>query len=207
MRYLILSSLLLLLVSSATADQPDIVTYSTATFTTYGGDAPLVLRVNPDGSGAAFTEARDGSGSGDIDGRITLTMRDPNMVPVIMFPAEDLWLESDDGGLAVCWAGSIAEEPTDSYGETTWTLPLRAGGHSQAMTRVSLFSNLITSRLPLHYNSPDIDGDGVVGLLDLTIFTADYYSGYTFRSDFEYNQALGLTDLTRFTQAYGAECP
>ena len=39
---------------------------------------------------------------------------------------------------------------------------------------------------------------GEVGLADLTIFTGDYFGGYAFRSDFEYDMSINLADLIEF---------
>ncbi len=61
----------------------------------------------------------------------------------------------------------------------------------------------------LHFNSPDINGDLYVNLLDVAAFTRDYYGAYEFRSGLARDAVLNLADVAVMV-AYihiGAGCP
>jgi hypothetical protein len=62
-------------------------------------------------------------------------------------------------------------------------------------------------RVPLHFNSPDINGDLVVNLVDLQIFTAEYFLTQGFRADFHRDGVVNLSDLAQFAYAFGGACP
>ncbi len=55
-------------------------------------------------------------------------------------------------------------------------------------------------------NSPDINSDLSVNLIDLGLFTADFFGDYNFRSDFFWDGVLKLSDVGRFSAALGGEC-
>ena len=65
----------------------------------------------------------------------------------------------------------------------------------------------LTSPVDLGFNSPDINGDLLVNLTDVQTFTADYYGGYLFRSDFHRDGIVNLSDLAPLAYAIGAACP
>ena len=126
------------------------------------------------------------------------------------FPFEDMWLESADGGVVSChWWGMIADQNTDINGMTMWANPPIAGGHSQGPVIVFVNGSplLSNSGLPLEFISPDINGDLVVNLQDLSILAPDYYSGYSFRSDLNGDGDINLSDIYIFSQHLGAQCP
>ncbi|MCB1184476.1 hypothetical protein KDM41_13690 [bacterium] len=180
---------------------------STATLAATG-PGPYSLMVTPGGTGDAFTAARDQSGN-PVDVTITYTLRDCAFVPVADFPAEDMWLEADDGGLVVCVGGSIADADTDAGGTTSWTRPLRAGGSSTAGCRVMVNGAPgMWGTFPLWFNSPDLNSDGTVNLIDVPVFATDFFGGvYRYRSDFHCDGVINLVDLVRFAGGLGAACP
>ena len=61
--------------------------------------------------------------------------------------------------------------------------------------------------LDIQFNSADINGDLIVNLSDLGVFTTDYFGSYRYRSDFAWDGMVNLSDLGRFASAYGAGCP
>jgi len=69
------------------------------------------------------------------------------------------------------------------------------------------------TRLPGHsgfriyFNSPDIDGDCVINLLDVATFSADFYGEYNYRSDFFLDGELNLLDIPILASAIGISCP
>lgn len=174
----------------------------------YQGPEILTLFVVPDGSGETFDRASLPYG-GQADATITLWVRDALDDPLPNFPREDMWLVSVDGGLIPCPAGSIADANTDSQGATRWTQPLHAGGHSESLTEVMVNGSPLesTTGVRLGFNSPDINGDLTVNLTDVQIFTADFYGGFDFRSDFNRDETVNLSDLPQMAQAFGAGCP
>jgi hypothetical protein len=185
----------------------DLGLYSTAELAA-PGEGPFSVMVVPDGTGDPLAAAYDAQGS-LVDATIIYHLRDCDDLPVPNFPAEDLWLEVEDQGLASCVGGTVADAETDVTGRTTWSRPLRAGGSSQAacIIVVSGTPGIWPPYLPLQFNSPDLDADLDVDLSDLAIFAGDYFGGYRYRSDFARDGVLNLIDLVRMAAAYGAGCP
>ncbi|MGD9548196.1 MAG: hypothetical protein AB7V45_11720 [Candidatus Krumholzibacteriia bacterium] len=184
---------------------PDLV-LSTASCANPTPQTPTVM-VAPDGGGAPFDQALLPDGT-VVDATITLELKDGGGFPIFMYPFEDLWLESADGGLSPCLGGSIADANTDQNGETEWRNPLHAGGYSEAVCLVMVSgSSLIGSDLALAFNSPDINGDGRVDLSDVGLLASDYHGGFAFRCDFYRNGRLDLADVGMFARSYGTTCP
>jgi len=174
----------------------------------YQGPETLTLFVVPDGSGDSFDQAILPVG-GTEDATITVLLVDANWVPIASFPAEDIWLESEDNGLIPCIGGTIADANTGADGTTQWLNPVLGGGHSQALTVVLVNGMLLemTSGVNLSFNSPDINGDRTVNLTDVQLFTEDFYFSDDFRSDFHRDGIVNLSDLPRMAEAVGANCP
>jgi len=189
-------------------DIPDL-SPSWADFLTYTGSDPLTLLVFPSGEGPSFAEARLPDGT-FVDGTIVLYVLDGNSDPVANYPREDLWLASADHGMVPCIAGTIADAHTDSDGMTYWSASLRAGGWSEALMQVLINGDALWTGpgLPLKINSPDITADGVVNLADVGTFSGDYHGGsYLFRSDFNNDGSLSLSDVSLLATAIGVGCP
>ena len=173
----------------------------------YDGPETVTLMVIPNGQGPAFTEAQLPDGS-TVDATIYLLVQDWFDVPIQGFTREDMWLESIDGGLYHCNGGTTADVDTDAEGMTHWIQPLRAGGYSQALTAVLVNGDNISSEgLLLHFNSPDITGDGQVNIPDVGNFASDFYGGYNFRSDLSWDGVINLSDVGRLAGGLGAACP
>lgn len=177
-------------------------------FIAYDGPGTPSLLVVPDGNGGLFTAAHDEEGN-VVDATITLYMLDVHENPIANYPFEDLWLESMDSGLEFCNGGTNADHNTDSNGQTEWVNPLFAGGHSPGPVLVIINGAALDTNpgLPLKFISPDITGDLVVNLYDLSAFAEDYFSDYHMRSDLYADGALNLSDVAVFVQNYLAQCP
>ena len=180
----------------------------------YAGPEPLSLLIHPGGSGHPFAQAflpgtAEGGPGVFADATITLTLRDGNGVTISNFPAEDLWLQSADGGMIECLGGTRANYNTDIMGRTVWAFPLSAGGFSQAPMKVLINGDALTSGdIQLNVNSPDINGDGNVDLSDTVLFASYYNSGtYRYEADFNFDGAINLSDLGLFAAGLGARCP
>lgn len=144
-----------------------------------------------------------------VDASITLHLRDCYDIPIAAFPREDMWLESADGGLSMCVGGTTADADTDAQGIATWTQPLAAGGSSQALCQVMINGLALpySPGLLLHFNSPDINGDGAVNIMDVPLMAADFYGAGSFRSDLARDGRTDLGDIVKFAQALGSSCP
>jgi len=158
--------------------------------------------------GLALNEAEIYNDGSVIDATITLHVLDWNGMPIPLYPAEDMWLESYDGGLALCPGGSIADFDTDVNGETSWTSSLRAGGHSMSSCVVHI-SGMALCQAPfdIYFNSADVNGDGVVNLSDVAVFAAAVFYEFDYSFDFLPDGVLNLSDIGRFASAIGASCP
>ena len=174
----------------------------------YQGPEAVCLLVVPDGSGRPFTEARTASGQ-IVDATLTAEILDINLDPIASYPAEDVWLTTDDEGLVRCPAGMIADGPTDAFGRTTFSAPPRAGGWDLSVTRavVSGWTSLGTG-VALNYNSPDLNGDLEVNLSDVQLFAADFFdAAYHHRADLYFDGTINLADIVPLARAFGAACP
>jgi|SaaInl4_150m_RNA_FD_contig_41_1016458_length_1529_multi_7_in_0_out_0_1 hypothetical protein len=197
----------------------------------------------PDGSGYLMTEARDkdtAPGSWE-DATITVTLIDGTAAPgnpVFAYPFEDLWLENnsltpyviDDvfpfdpptgaPGLIACPNGTVADASTDINGQTTFSGPFYAGGHSEytndgnddndTKTYVMVSSAPIDDPLKLLFNSADINGDGVWNSdTDVFLFSLLYPAGigYHYDVDFYFDEVNDLSDLVLFSAARFVQCP
>lgn len=85
---------------------------------------------------------------------------------------------------------------------------MEAGGYSEDLTMVLVNGdNVWAEGLALNFNSPDIDGDGHVGLPDVTWLAMDFFGSYHFRSDLQRDGVINLSDLGRLAAGLGGQCP
>jgi hypothetical protein len=169
----------------------------------------------PHGGGDPLNMARM-FGSGLMDATITLTLLDSSAMPIVGYPAEDIWLHVPDSGAGdyiSCPAGNIADSPTNSSGQTTFSNSMRAGGSGSGSW--IMIGTWPTPEFPIyfpgsdlfHFNSPDINGDLQVNLSDIAIFAGDFFGAYNYRSDFFWDGVLNLADIGFLAQGVGASCP
>lgn len=155
-----------------------------------------------------------------IDATINVYVNDSAGVAIANYPNEDIWIENPVApnpvgdpdvavGLIACTGGAIADQSTDVFGWTLFQNPKFGGGQSYGPTRVVVNGNGLPNTVDVSFNSTDINGDGVVNLIDLQTFTADFFSAptYHFRSDFFYDQIVNLIDLPVMARTYGSICP
>lgn len=177
---------------------------------TTAATAPVTLYVLPEGNGDPLTQATI-HGGGKMAATITLNLVDANMVPIPDYPAEDLWLKTDQNGLVLCEGGAVADANTDAAGVTTWSGPLRGGGHTnpgsgELMQVIVAGQPLFQPGLDVQVHSPDLNGDLIVDLMDFSLFSADWYGPYNVRSDFYWDDVLDLSDAILFVEGGGASC-
>ncbi len=173
----------------------------------YSGDETLTLFNLPNGNGSTFAEAQLPDGT-YVDATISMTLFDCFGDPIPYYPAEDLWLESLDGGLIPCIAGTIPDENTDENGSTYWLEPLMAGGSSLEFCFAFVPGILVGEiPLPLLFNSADMNGDGVVNLSDIGMFSEIFFGTYNFSADFFRDGQMNIADVGRMALGVGASCP
>ncbi|PID78763.1 hypothetical protein CSA17_06095 [bacterium DOLJORAL78_65_58] len=191
----------------ATAGIPD-PTETTATMPNVDTSDDLALFNLPNGQGRPFNDAQIKNDGTSVDAHIEMIVRDAFGAPVANFPREDMWLVSADGGLVSCSGGTTADLNTDSEGFTQWVSPLSAGGYSTDVCVVYVNGLALTGApFTLFFNSADMNGDGVVNLVDIGRFTAAYIGDYNFSADFSADGVLNLVDIGRLSGAMGATCP
>jgi len=175
----------------------------------------LSLFCVPDGSGDPFEDAYVLGGSGGwpvaADATITLTMRDHAYDPIPYYPAEDIWLQwTDESTLFVCDGGTIPDSDTDVGGVTRWQSALRLGGHAEVLVQVRVNGIPLThsAGFPLYVNSPDINADGKVDLIDAGLFSRDFANpAVPYRSDFVSDGVMNVADLGKMVRGVGTACP
>jgi hypothetical protein len=90
---------------------------------------------------------------------------------------------------------------------------MRGGGHRSpgASDVVSLRVQICPQQFldlgrDVFFNSPDIDGNLRVDVGDLTLFARDFFSSYDYRSDFDWDDRVSLSDLAIMAQELGMSC-
>lgn len=194
-----MSLAVLVVASMASAEIPDL-DLSEAEVATAGA----VLFVRPDGNGFTFDQAHLADGT-VVDATITLTLVNYLGDPLPGYPAEDLWLETSGGSLQFPAGGTAADAATDASGQTEWFQPLQAGGCTIGETTIVQVAGqgLAGPGLDIAFVSPDINGDLIVNLADLSTFSAGYTGTYDPCADMFYDGSMNLSDLALFSQSYG----
>ena len=196
------------------ASQAEAKSWETYIDVTTSASEQVSLFCTPDGSGRAFDDAQ-GLGGHAVDATITIEMY-RNDLPVVGYPAEDIWLDSSLSGIALCRsAGMIADSSTGADGITTISMPLHCGGSMDAVSGETL--RVVVGGVPeeglahqILINSPDMNGDLVVDLSDVVLFASkyadSYLGGYDYAVDFHYDGVINLSDLILFSQNLNAAC-
>jgi hypothetical protein len=172
--------------------------------------APGCFLICPQGDGARL----DAIGS-----VVSIQAKDATGAPIAGIPGSDFWLLGCGGNLNPCGgSGSInADSASNSDGRTTIAGDLSAGGCElsglsvviQGIVLVSQTNCLDVLCLPLVTVSPDIDGDGSVGLLDFSQFATGYPSPpktLTPCLDYDCSGTVNLIDFSLFAGHYLHGC-
>jgi hypothetical protein len=168
-----------------------------------GTDGAIVFTV-PDGSGAAFTEAR--LGGADVDATLTLTVVNSNGDPIEAYPAEDIWLATTAGGLVTC-AEAHPMGPTDASGQTMWVDPIAGGGSSVGeQAQAIIAGDVVPTTADVVFVSADMNGSLTVDLSDIGTFTP-LLSTADPTADFNADGIVNLSDISLMTQGVGTVCP
>lgn len=167
------------------------------------------LLVVPDGSGPPLSQALRQNGA-LIDRVLHLQAFDDVGAPLAQLETDGWTLAWQDGGVHACGGGLPPDRATGPDGLTEWARPLRAGGQSRALLRVTWFGMRLWTNegLVLQVNSPDLNGDLVVDLVDVTLFAQDFHADdYRFRSDLRADGDVNLADIIPMAKHLGARCP
>lgn len=173
-------------------------------------DDPGHVWVSPAGSGPALHSAFGVNWPGPVDATIHVILRDQGDDPIAFYPAEDIWIGgAGESALVTCVGGAIADADTDADGYTTISSAFRAGGQVLPGTQPDLCvaGNEIDADLPLTINSPDVNGDLVVGLSDVVLMVQALGGAYDFRYDFNGDGAINLGDIIVMVPSMGETCP
>jgi hypothetical protein len=179
---------------------------------------------NVDGLGNRIDHAKAAASSAAVDATITLNVIDTFGNPIFQYPFEDMWLETDAGGLILCNGGSTADFSTDVNGQTTFSGPLFAGGGSfyDKVTPANEQCIVMIDGTPLSsaasamdilFNSGDLTGDLLVGVQDTSLFKPKYLAGtqapfvYDYAIDYYFDQVITLSDLVLFAGVANTSCP
>jgi hypothetical protein len=160
----------------------------------------------PAGDGESLDEARDSYGT-PVDATITLYLYDINYDPIVYYPATDLWLVTEDNEIAICPGGTVADADTDYNGQTTFSGPFQAGGCGSGVVVMISGVPLPQPPLDLHFISPDFNGDQLVDLTDVVLFSQAYFGTYGECFDLRHDAMLNLSDLVVLAPHWGHHCP
>jgi len=193
--------------SAVTTDIPDL---DLSWYETAATEPVSVFNV-PNGQGNRF-DAAFAYGGATMDATITLYLVNGDGVPIAGYAAEDMWLGTTLDGLAPCLYGPIADANTDANGMTQWQEPFEAGGYTDPDNELTVVivngDALLGSGLDVYFNSPDLSGDGFVDITDIAMFSQDFFGPYSYRSDFNWDGIINLSDISYMTAlGLGAECP
>jgi hypothetical protein len=179
---------------------------------------------NVDGLGNPINGAKAAAASASVDATITLTVIDTDGFEVFQYPFEDMWLETDAGGLVLCNGGSTADASTDINGQTTFSGTLFAGGGSYYDKDIPANEQCVvmidgtalsqaTSAMDILFNTADLTGDLIVGVQDTSLFKPRYLNGtnapfvYDYSIDYYFDEQITLSDLVLFAGVANTACP
>lgn len=184
------------------------------------GTLPLSMYLLPNGSGTPFSACYDANGT-VVVATIVVTLVDANGNRAINVPASSVRIEQSGSPLSWCsdtfypppaHAPNMADGPSNLSGQSIFTLAYHGGGFLPGPLQVWVKEvngnwSLVPSTLPVTFNSADITGDLAVNLGDVGIFAADYFGAYHYRSDFNNDSSVNLTDVQLLSNAIGITCP
>jgi hypothetical protein len=146
----------------------------------------------------------------------SFTINDLAAAPVADIPGTDFWLVDCDpiNDLALCAgsASSAADSATNALGKTTMSNgSLSAGGWADGLSPVvqgyvleDPGAGCTAYCFDVAVRSPDISGDGEVGLVDLSIFASAFPpQPFQTRADMDCSGIINIQDLARFAFHFG----
>lgn len=166
---------------------------------------PISICVLPDGEARAFI-----SGGQPVMAALRFPVMRWDTIPVAFSPVPVEWF---DGGPEVICGPNVVELITDSDGWVTWTPDIQGGGHRGPDEAVDLSlwipvcpNQQLDILEGIYFNSPDINGDLRVNLSDVPDFAGDFFGAYDYRSDFNWDNVINLSDIVFMAQSLGVAC-
>jgi hypothetical protein len=163
--------------------------------------------------------AGDGDVLSTIGATISIVVNDNSGSPIPGIPAADIWLVGCGDALILCGGGGAinADSATNSSGATTISGALAAGGCDSVGVMVVVQGAVIQDVddlcndlcLAIVAPSPDITGDLLVDLVDLSEFAKSYQSPphqYLYCKDYDCKDGIDLVDFSLFAQHYLDDC-
>ena len=171
---------------------------------TWDPAGPVSVCIFPDGEARAFLAGGQA---------VTASLR----FPVIDFdsdpPFDSVSVEWYSGGPQVICQPYDVELTSDPEGWVSWNPDFRGGGHRGPDEDVylSLWVPVCPNQLleiyeGVYFNSPDISGDLQVNLMDIHLFSVDFFADYDYRSDFNWDGVINLLDIEILAQAVSSAC-
>jgi len=179
-----------------------------------------IFRVTANGGCLFNCPQGDGVRFDDFGGIITIIVMDITGSPIRGIPAADFWVDGDGcgGNMILCGGSSScnADSATDANGQTTISGAVAAGGCGEVGLAVVVQGIVVLDTtglrqlcLPYEVRSPDITGDLVVNLADLSVFATGYTSPpqpYNKCVDYNCDGVINLADYSRFAAHYLHRC-
>ena len=166
-----------------------------------------VLMVCPSGDGPTLSS---------MDATISVTLRGCAGNPVPGIPPQDFWIQAKTDPHLLCGGhlSSNADSTTNLNGQTTISVSIAAGGYLgdgvYAIAQGFMIQGtdgLCDNPLSLVLVSPDINGDLIVDLVDLSIFAQGWPpQPYDPRLDMNGDGLVDLVDLALFATHYNHSC-
>jgi len=176
-------------------------------------DSPLEISICnfPDGTGYSFSHGFNPNELFQVDGTITVRGLEDGVDL-----KEHFWLDFQGPPSTrtikfdpAVNSGKHVADYDPSAGKTKFENPCRSGGTAWYPDHPCIIqtpSGPITSGdypALIYFNSPDITGNGVVGVEDWLLYKIDYRILYNYRSDFKWDEHIDMSDLVIFQSAYG----
>lgn len=150
---------------------------------------------------------------------ISIQAKDQTGAPIAGIPAADFWVEGCTGGMVLCGGSgsSNADSASNDQGRTTMSGAIAAGGCDiglnvviQGVVVKDQLTNCTTNKcLVYQISSPDINGDLIVDIIDLSLFAVGYTSPpkpYNICFDFNCDGSVDIIDFSIFAQHYLHSC-
>jgi len=152
------------------------------------------------GGTVMISPAALGPSLASVGATISVHIEDAAFAPIVGYPFQDMWWDDNgNGDIALCQGGSNADGNTDANGDTTISGPAAGGGWTQSGLQVYMAGTPMAGPvLLIDVNSPDINGDLVVNVIDLGDFSIDFGAGVGFRSDFIFDGVLNIADVGEY---------
>jgi len=168
---------------------------------------PISVCVLPDGAVRTYSYLSSGQ---EVNAVLMFLVEDWTGDP----PSPFVHVEWFGGGPGVNCGFSAVVLSSDSEGWVTWVPDFRGGGHRGpeepvflGLMMMELCPNQhLELREGVYFNSPDISGDLEVDLADVQLFAGDFLGSYKYRSDFNADGAVNLSDIGIMAQAIGSAC-